>query len=74
MEGAERILVDKEKVIIDGAEAYRLYFYDVMEGVIIKVISFVALEDIYLNRPVKGISENEEVQDNIEVLNAIQRN
>ena len=51
MNGIEKVLVDKEKVIIDGKEAYRLYFFDAQEGYIIRVISFVATNDIMLNQP-----------------------
>jgi hypothetical protein len=51
MIGPSKILVDKEKVIINGREAFRLFFYDEQEGYIIKVISYVAMEDIYLNDP-----------------------
>lgn len=49
--GLAKTLIDSEKVIIDGKEAFRLFFFDEQTGYIIKVISFVATEDVYLARP-----------------------
>ena len=53
--GIGKTLIDSEKVMIDGAEAYRLFFYDEQEGYVIKVISYVALNDLYLNKPKAAI-------------------
>jgi hypothetical protein len=35
MESVHRILVDKEKVVINGISFMRLYFYDVMDGIVL---------------------------------------
>lgn len=74
MIGPNRILVDKEKIDIDGREAYRLYFYDEQEGYIIKVISFVALSDLKLNEPTVRPLDETVVNQNLEGFkNAIQQ-
>ena len=73
----ERTLIDKEKVEINGKPAFRLFFYDHATGIIAKVISFIAPEDVVLNRPSEPISEEpeEESVSNIEELqDALQRN
>lgn len=50
MNNVERILVDKEKVEIDGKSAYRLFFYDVMTGDTMSVISYITKDNIVVNR------------------------
>lgn len=59
MNSPERILVDKEKVEINGDSAYRLFFYDTTSGVIIKVISYIAEKDIVLNKPATPVTDDE---------------
>jgi len=49
--GLNKTLIDKEKVIINGREAFRLFFFDEQTGFIIKVISYVATKDVYLAQP-----------------------
>jgi hypothetical protein len=70
MEGITRTLIDKEKLIIDGKEAFRLFFYDHTSGDILKVISFVANNDVYLNKV--DTPEESDVSE-LEVFDAISR-
>ncbi len=77
MIGPNKILVDKEKAFVDGKEAYRLYFYDEQTGTIVKVISFVIKDDLYLNEPQQAREdEGSEHQTNVnieEMENAIHK-
>ena len=57
MNTTQRVLIDKEKLEIDGNPAYRLFFYDEHSGIIYKVISFIGERDIMLNKPTQEPAE-----------------
>ena len=69
--GLVKTLIDKEKCMIDGKEAYRLFFFDEQTGYTLKVISYVATKDVHLAQPETQVAPS--TNPNVEELeNAVQ--
>lgn len=67
-----RILVDKEKVEYNGRKAYRLFFYDVMDGNVIPVISYIEPDDVVIERFQEEQPEEQELSQ-VEVFESVSR-